>query len=948
MNIKPAPLKPSVIRRRCKVCTYGFISAIQARIALTVLVTVFAIYATGALDPNVPYYSEIVKVWMEQDSVVSKGYHAAIDKIAAGLPLEKRTSLQTELAKITESDSAAASLEQLYLQAATARRSQLLEPHLPDSTRIVYSAHGVWNQIYIDNANEPGGDLVLLTMNGGVATPTVLVSGETRDPDVAFDGTRVLYAFRDVANGKKSYHLYEIDLRTNEKRQITSGDYAADFRHNSDVDGVYLPSDDIMFCSTRMVQMGDCLDDASVTANLFLCNKDGGYLRRISYDQAHICYPSVLASGRVIYSRWDYNDKNHTYAHGLFIVNPDGTKQMEYYGNNSWWPTALYYPRQIPGTEKIMAIAGGYHSGQSGIVGIVDRNQGIANGAGITLLAPVRLPKDDTLGKWGGSLGGLSLAEYRLKWGPYAFDPEVFPKPNAYPNDSWTSGPYIWPCPLDENSMLVCQGDGLYFMTVEGQNELICSGKCASPRLVTQRQRPPVLSNGTDWSKHTGICQIMDINISQDPVLKDIPRGTIKRLRVVALEYRTGPSSGAGGMNCGPGSINNGGATVPIPIATVGASWDVKRIIGETLIESDGSASFFVPARTPVYFQALDEKGHVVQSMRSWTTLMPGETNSCMGCHESKLQAPPPLSYTPIAVKREPIPLDSFYGPTRGFSFLKEIQPILDAKCVSCHNTATTNGIDLSRGTLELPLGPAGSWGISGRTSARAYQNLVTTTDWDYRGKYVWWQSAEDSPLLQPPYRTGSSKSPLVSLLDAGHYDVVLTKEEYDKICAWIDLGVPSSGDYAEGLNDPWVSQIAVREVLRGNWEAEEKKNIDAYVRDFAMGVQNPRRVAGRAMSQAMMLQAYPNPFTDAIALQFSIPHSNELNQKSKALWSLALYNCAGRYIKKIAEGAVSTGEHRVYVNFGKDRSGELAQGTYICILCAPGMERAIKLVRVR
>ncbi len=914
--------------------------------ALITLFMIQTLHALEALSPDVPYYTSIVTVWKTQDSVSVKGYRSAIEKIAAGLPLEIRTDLLNELNQSEIPDSSTAALEQIYLKAATARRLQLLEPYLPDSSQIVYSAHGVWTQIYYDNANERGGNLVLITMKGGAGTPSILVQGETRDPDVSFDGKRVLYSFRDMSSGKNSYHLYEIDLQSKISRQITSGGTASDYRHNSDVDGIYLPNDDIMFCSTRMVQMGDCLDDNSVTANLFLCNKDGRFLRRISFDQAHICYPSVLSNGQVIYCRWDYNDKNHTYAHGLFVVNPDGTKQMEFYGNNSWWPTALYYPREIPGTHKIMAIAGGYHSGQAGIVCTVDRNLGIANGEGITLLAPVRNPKDDTEGIWASSLDGLTFEEYRAKWGPYAFDPATFPKPDAYPNDYWTSGPCIWPYPLDENCMLVCWNNGLLFMTVSGQKELICTGPCASPRLVTGRPKPTVIADNADWGKNTGICQIMNIYTSQDPLLKGILPGTIKRLRVVALEYRTGPSSGAGGMNCGPGSINNGGATTPIPIATVGASWDVKKIIGETPVESDGSASFYVPARTPVYFQALDEKGHVVQTMRSWATIMPGEVNSCMGCHESKLTTPQQPTSIPIAVKRGPVPLDSFYGPPRGFSFTKEIQPILDAKCVACHNETTPDVLDLSRGTVELPLGPAGSWTKSGRTSSKAYQNLVTTEDWDYRGKYVWWQSAEDSPLLQPPYRTGASRSPLISLLDAGHNSVTLTKEEYDKICAWIDIGVPSSGDYCEGLTEPWVSQIAAREAERRNWEAQEKRNINDLLGIPNAEIQKPSSSKGRFNNQ-IQLRAYLNPVSDIMVLQFTIPDAEVSARKPQEQWSLALFDCAGRLLRNITRGSIKTGQQRVYVKLRNDQKAVLSHGTYFCTLQTPGLKRTVKIVLV-
>jgi Tol biopolymer transport system component len=907
-----------------------------------------AIYALETIDPTSPDYSQIIKVWKEQDSVETNGYRAAINKIAAELPIEKAKLLRTGLNKAAVS----ASMEQLYFQAATERRAQLFSQYLPDSTKIVYTAHGHRDVIFLDNTNEAGGDLILLTMAGGVASPTVLVKGETRDPDVSFDGSRVLYAFRDFGAGKKSYHLYEIDIKTRSKRQITSGEVASDYRYNSDVDGIYLPNDDIMFCSTRMIQMGDCLDDGMVTANLFLCNKDGKYLRRISYDQAQICYPSVLADGRVIYCRWDYNDKNHSYAHGLFVVNPDGTKQEEYYGNNSWWPTALYYPHQIPNSNKIIAIVGGYHSGQAGIVGTVDRNLGINNGVGITLLAPVRLPKDDTLGSWGKNLSNpnpgngmnnLNYEQYKAKWGPYAFDPAQFPKPNAYPNDFWTSGPYTWPYPFDENNMLVCQDDGLYFLTSSGQKELITSGKCVSPRIVAARQKPSVIKNSTNWSKSIGTCSVMDVNISQTPLLKDIARGTIKRLRVVGLEYRSGPTSGDAGMCLGPGCINNGGATTPIPIAFPGASWDVKRIIGETRVESDGSASFYVPPRTPVYFQALDEKGHVVQTMRSWVTLMPGETNTCMGCHESKLTATPPLTYTPIAVARGPVPLDSFYGPVRGFSFTKEIQPILNAKCVSCHNASHPKGLDLRGDLMEIPRGTEGSG--SGRLATRAYLNLLKTTDWDYRGKYVWWPSAEESPLLQPPYRTGSSRSPLISQLEAGHKDVKLTSEELRKICCWIDIGIPSSGDYIENLNRPSVeAKIADRMKERANFDVWEKKNIDAYLNDNPP-VKDLRPVMNQRVKIYNQLWAYPNPFTDATLLQFTVPSSLK---KNDSRWSLSLHDCAGRFLGTIGEGYITGSEQTVRLNSGTGGMCKMAIGTYFCILHAAGIEQTVRIVRIK
>lgn len=110
-------------------------------------------------------------------------------------------------------------------------------------------------------------------------------------------------------------------------------------------------------------------------------------------------------------------------------------------------------------------------------------------------------------------------------------------------------------------------------------------------------------------------------------------------------------------------------------------------------MHEDGSAWFEVPARVPLYFQALDDQGRAVQTMRSWSTLQPGEHYSCVGCHEPKPAAPllrRPQAMTvraasagavaprtaPAVARTAAAVLRPFYGPPRGFSFSREVQPI--------------------------------------------------------------------------------------------------------------------------------------------------------------------------------------------------------------------------------------------------------------------------------
>ena len=109
----------------------------------------------------------------------------------------------------------------------------------------------------------------------------------------------------------------------------------------------------------------------------------------------------------------------------------------------------------------------------------------------------------------------------------------------------------------------------------------------------------------------------------------------------------------------------------------------MKRVLGEVPVAEDGSVFFESPARMPIYFMLLDEKGRMVQSMRSWTTLQPGENASCIGCHEPPGRTPDfhaaraTTGGVPLKLRRsDGVPP----GQAKGFSFPREVQPILDRR----------------------------------------------------------------------------------------------------------------------------------------------------------------------------------------------------------------------------------------------------------------------------
>jgi hypothetical protein len=240
--------------------------------------------------------------------------------------------------------------------------------------------------------------------------------------------------------------------------------------------------------------------------------------------------------------------------------------------------------------------------------------------------------------------------------------------------------------------------------------------------------------------------------------------------------------------------------------------------------------------------------------MRSWSTLQPGERFSCVGCHEPKSEVSPSLGHVPQALRRGPRPLEPFYGPARGFSFPREIQPILDKHCIRCHR---------GRGKVPRVLTPAPRGTPATRPArirttvshrhgkdapARRAFSLLGTPNVDSGSKRLWsdaylaltrngtpnrivqWLNVQSIPPMLPPYYAGSAKSGLITMLLDGHNNVKLSREEMEKLCCWIDLLVPYCGDYTEAnaWNDREKEKYARYLTKRRQMEALERESITA------------------------------------------------------------------------------------------------------------------------
>ena len=209
---------------------------------------------------------------------------------------------------------------------------------------------------------------------------------------------------------------------------------------------------------------------------------------------------------------------------------------------------------------------------------------------------------------------------------------------------------------------------------------------------------------------------------------------------------------------------------------------------------------FTTEARKPLYFMLLDEKGRMVQTMRSWTVLQPGENASCVGCHEPKNSVPLATARPTRALAAGAKPLAPINGPRRGFSFLKEVQPILDAHCVKCHDGKDDKNPDLTSAVVTDPEAKR-HWTRSylALTHARPDRKEdVSRWRGEATHKVLNWVSSASAPPIQKPYSAGSNTSKLFAeMLDKGHCKT-LTPDAAARLAMWVDLGVPFCGDYTE------------------------------------------------------------------------------------------------------------------------------------------------------
>lgn len=576
--------------------------------------------------------------------------------------------------------------------------------------------------------------------NPKITTLLETETGLVRDPEVSFDGTKILFSMRQ--NKEDDYHIWEMNADGSGLRQITFG------QGISDIDPIYLSDGKILFSSTREPKY--CMCNRHIMCNLYTMNADGSDIQQIGHSTLFEGHASLLSDGRVIYDRWEYVDRNFGDAQGLWVTNPDGTQHLLFWGNNTASPGGVLEAREIPGTHLVICTFSSCHDRPWGAIAILDRNKGVDGRQAVKQIWPPE-------------------AIQRVDVGGY--DQFVSLKPK-----------YEDPYPLTQHHFLASrqmEGErmGMVLLDDAGHETVIWEERelgIYDPMPLAARPVPRLLEPRMERSQKNGTFYVSDVYQSQE--MQAVQRGEVHFLRVVeSPEKRYFTAEGW-----------DGGTGEQAPAMTWN-DFNNKRILGTVPVEEDGSAHFEVPADTFVYFQLLDKDGRMLHSMRSGTIVRPGERQGCIGCHEDRLNAVPPRRVVKALLRpADTLKLPTWIDSPRDFNYMTEIQPIWNQHCIQCHDwdgpgaksvvLAGDRNILFNASYCSIRQREMVNVPGAGPTKTLPAKSWGSTTS--RLGKVVWSGHGDERDTK-----------------------FSLTPEEKDRVMTWIDLNAPYYPTYASNYH---------------------------------------------------------------------------------------------------------------------------------------------------
>ena len=521
-----------------------------------------------------------------------------------------------------------------------------------------------------------GGDLFIREKSSPSAPEINITSGETQgegdvsDPEVSYDGSKLLFSMR--RNATENWSVWEYDVARGSLTQIpcTTGGTTPP---GDDVDPAYLPDGRIVFVSNRQEKSRQLMTQQGLTAfayldeyererttTLHVMDGDGRNCRQISVNQSHDRNPTVLQSGEIMYSRWDHVGERNQFS--IFFTNPDGTNLFVFYGAHSPGNSYLH-PRELPNGQVISTLMPLSGTNEGGALMQIDiRNfsencepgPGVARGCrgqsqptartinfgmGISRYGRFSTPyplwdgTNRALVAWSPSCAAVNVAKCPTVLNPLTGEREAEESTPVYgiymlnlgdktmrPVVTAPAGQAVLdPVAIQARPVPNQISDKVLDSTLSAKtSQLGTTGvgvlnvKSVYDTDSQGRMGAAVLVSGESIPMLAGI---PDIARLKDPLLTRAEDRPARFIRITkAVPTQRGISRAAIGET----------------------EFEMQQILGYAEVEPDGSFKIEVPADVPIAITALDKDGRGFTPHTSWIQVRPGETRTCNGCHSPR------------------------------------------------------------------------------------------------------------------------------------------------------------------------------------------------------------------------------------------------------------------------------------------------------------------------
>ncbi|MBT8107669.1 MAG: PD40 domain-containing protein [Gammaproteobacteria bacterium] len=519
--------------------------------------------------------------------------------------------------------------------------------------------------------------------------------GAIRDVEIDYDGSRLLFSMRtpfdeNVAEEDQvaTWNIWQYTFESAELVRVIPSNLTAEAGH--DIMPKYLPDGRIIFASTRQRQSQALLldenkgafpamdeDENEYAFNLHVMNDDGGEMRQVTFNQSHDLDPSVMADGKIVFSRWDHNQSNNQI--NLYRMNPDGSATELLYGqwshdtgtNDS--TIQFLQPRETE-DGRVMVVAQPFAGTEGGgelilidTANYVENSQPTSDNIGV-LAGPAQedgtindvvtepgvpspggryysvYPIQDGTGRLMVSWSQCRLVEILEDDGDpdtddfrivactdenllnVSTDPDVLPAVGDFTVAPPLYGIWIYD-PRDETQQPIVRGEEGFMFT-----EVVTADSRPFPAVVPDGTMDYTLDPSLPDSGEAilNIRNVYDFDGQMLPgidpyVLADPARSTAADRPARFLRVEKAVSIPEDDLR-----------DIDDTAFGVTTAFGMKEIVGYAPIEPDGSVMMRVPANAALMISITDENGmRVTQSHQNWIALGEGQELKCNGCHDA-------------------------------------------------------------------------------------------------------------------------------------------------------------------------------------------------------------------------------------------------------------------------------------------------------------------------